>query len=163
MLADFGLVTDAEWLDYDNDGRLDLLIVGEWLAPTLLRNTENGFVDASADAGLNGFTGWWYSLHCFDADQDGDLDFVAGNLGLNSRNIAREDAPFEVYAKDFDDNGTFDIVLGYHNKGTLFPLRGRSCSSEQIPAVGEKFPTYNAFGGASLQDVWRIARWRAAL
>jgi len=87
-------------------------------------------------------------------DQDGDMDLVAGNLGLNYKYKATSEAPFKVYSTDFDENGTIDIVLSYYDLGKLYPLRGRSCSSSQMPFIKKKFPTYNDFGSATLTDVY---------
>ena len=79
---------------------------------------------------------------------------LLSNLGLNYKYKASEQEPFEVYSHDFDENGSLDIVLGYHEHGELFPLRGRSCSSDQIPLVAQNFPTFEAFGDANLRDVY---------
>jgi len=82
------------------------------------------------------------------------MDIVGGNLGLNYKYKASPTEPFDIYCDDFDDNGTYDIVLGYYNEGKEFPLRGLQCSSEQMPFVKKKFPTYNAFASSTIQDVY---------
>ncbi len=153
-LMEAGLVTDAIWADFNGDQRLDLIIVGEWIAPTFLENTTAGFVNQTEALGLAQSTGWWYSIHADDFDGDGDLDFVAGNLGLNYKYQADPDASFDVYANDYDRNGKLDIVLGYYNDGVQYPVRGRQCSSEQIPTIKYKFKDYNSFASASLEDIY---------
>lgn len=138
--------------EYDGDG--DLAVVGEWMAVTLLQNRQGKFYDVAAEAGLANTTGWYYSIASQDFDQDGDNDFVVGNLGLNYKYKASEEEPFEVYSGDFDNNGKVDIVLGYHEHGELFPLRGKECSTQQIPYLAQKFPSYESFGNANLKDVY---------
>jgi len=153
-LLEAGLVTDATWTDYNNDDKLDLLVVGEWMPPTFLKNTGKEFTNATEDLGMNKKTGWWYSVHSDDFDNDGDQDFVLGNLGLNYKYQASDDETFDVYASDYDKNGTLDIVLGYYNEGVQYPVRGRQCSSEQIPTIKYKYKDYNSFADASLINIY---------
>lgn len=154
FMTELGMVSDAEWVDVDNDNSLDLVIVGEWMPIKVIKNTGSEFVDISNETGLENQVGWWYSIACADFDKDGDDDFIVGNLGLNYKYKATPEEPFEVYAKDFDNNGSLDIVFGYYEKGTIFPLRGRECSSNQMPFIKDKFPTYNDFGLANMSTVY---------
>ncbi|WP_456457890.1 VCBS repeat-containing protein [Reichenbachiella sp.] len=162
-LLNMGMVTDASFGDFDQDQAPDLMIVGEWMNPTLLIQKNDGFVDESEKYGLSDEKGWWFSLMPYDFDQDGDLDLVAGNLGRNYKYRASLEEPFEVYAHDFDGSGSLDIVLGYQKKGIQFPLRGRECSSNQMPFIKEKFPTYDQFAKASLVEVYGEAPLQEAL
>lgn len=153
-LNPLGLVTDALFVDYDKDGHDDLIVVGEWMPITLLHNQSGIFVDQTEAAGLLQTGGWWWSLAAGDVDQDGDLDIICGNLGKNAKFKASKEKPFLVYQSDFDENGTNDVVLaGYYN-GEQVPVRGRECSSEQMPFIADKFPTYGDFATASLEDIY---------
>lgn len=153
-LLQAGLVTDAVWVDYDQDDKMDLVVTGEWMPITFLKNTGGKFVNKTEKYGLEKSTGWWYSIAAADFDQDGDIDLVAGNLGLNYKYQANSEKSFDVYAADFDKNGKLDIVLGYYNDGEQYPVRGRQCSSEQIPAIKAKFKDYDSFADATLEDVY---------
>jgi enediyne biosynthesis protein E4 len=153
-LKNIGMVTDASWTDIDGDKILDLIIIGEWMPITVFKNNQGQFKNSTESAGLKDQVGWWNAIHAADFDKDGDQDFVVGNLGLNYKYKATQKEPFEIYMTDFDDSGSLDIVLGYHNEGTLFPLRGRQCSSDQMPFIKNKFPTYDAFGSATLAEVY---------
>ncbi|GJM33699.1 MAG: hypothetical protein DHS20C18_27000 [Saprospiraceae bacterium] len=153
-LKDIGMVNDAKWMDYDGDGLKDILLVGEWMPLTIFKNEGSHFTNQTESCGLENTTGWWFSVEVEDIDQDGDMDFVAGNLGRNYKYKATEKEPFEVYYYDFDKNGHKDIVLTYYNFGIKFPLRGRSCSSEQVPMIKEKFKTYDLFASADVFEVY---------
>ena len=154
FMKGFGMVSDAEWVDLDNDNNLDLVIVGEWMPIKIIKNTGSEFIEGSQESGLENQVGWWYSVACSDFDKDGDTDCIIGNLGLNYKYQASIEEPFEVYAKDFDINGSLDIVLGYHEDGSIFPLRGRECSSNQMPFIKKKFPNYNKYGLADMSAVY---------
>ena len=149
-----GLVTDAVFSDYDNDGDQDLMIVGEWMPLTVLKNTEGVLENVTDAVGLSDSGGWWWSIAAGDIDGDGDTDFLAGNLGKNAKFKASSEKPFLVYQSDFDDNGTNDVVLAGYYEGKQVPVRGRECSSEQMPFIADKFPTFEGFASASLEDIY---------
>ncbi|HHS95416.1 MAG TPA: VCBS repeat-containing protein, partial [Phaeodactylibacter sp.] len=98
-----------------------------------------------------------------DVDNDGDMDLICGNLGTNSKFKASYKKPFNVFSTDFDQNGTCDIVLSKDYKGKLVPTRGRQCSSEQMPFIKEKFPTYKDFATAGLEDILGKEKLKKAL
>ena len=162
-LINIGMVTDAQWGDINRDGLQDLVLVGEWMTPKVFINIDGRFQENTSSFGLKNFTGWWNTLKIADIDNDGDLDFIAGNLGLNYKYKATKDEPFRLYAGDFDDNGNLDIVLGYYNEGELYPLRGRECSSQQIPSIKKKFPDYTSFSKASLNEVYEPSKLSQAI
>ncbi|MBD0833410.1 VCBS repeat-containing protein [Aestuariibaculum sp. TT11] len=149
-LKTIGMVTSAEWNDLNGDGTIDLLISGEWMPITMLINHNGKFSIRNNSAEV----GWWNHATVADLNGDGTKDIIAGNLGLNYKYQASHEFPFVIYGDDFDDNGSSDIVLGYYNQETLYPVRGRSCSSDQIPSIKKKFPNYTTFSKATLQDVY---------
>ncbi len=153
-MTDPGLVTDALWTDYNDDGRIDLMVVGEWMPITVFRNEEDGFTDGTTDAGLDDTAGWWLSLTAGDFDDDGTAEYVAGNLGLNTRYKASPSAPMRVYAKDYDGNGTIDPVLTHVVNGTRFPLARRDRMLDQIPGLKARFPTYRKYAEAPFESVF---------
>ena len=162
-LVNVGMITDFLWTDYDADGDTDILLVGEWTGILFFENNKGTFKKAENISGLEHATGWWNAIAQADFDGDGDMDYVMGNNGLNYKYKATTEAPFEVYASDFDGNDKFDIVLSYYEKGNLYPLRGRECSSQQMPSIKEKFPTYHDFASANLSEVYGKEQLQNAL
>ena len=152
-LAHLGMVTDAVFSDYDQDGDDDLMVVGEWMAIQLFENTNGKFTAAQSPV-LSNTQGIWFSIEANDVDGDGDTDYLVGNLGLNTKFKASDKKPFHIFCDDFDNSGTYDIVLTSNYKGTLVPSRGRECSSQQMPFIKEKFPSFEAFAEASLEDIY---------
>lgn len=153
-LVDIGMVTDGVWTDINEDKKLDLVVVGEWMAVRVFINRGATFEEQSEEWGTLAHRGWWNTIVSEDFDNDGDMDLIAGNLGLNYKYKASQEEPFELYAGDFDKNGTQDIALGYYQGGVLYPLRGRECSSQQIPSIKERFPSYDMFARASFEEVY---------
>ena len=151
-LNGIGLVTSSVWIDLEADGDNDLVLAGEWMPLTVLVNTGSGFEKDAAY--FPNTEGWWYRLTLADIDGDQDQDIIAGNLGLNYKYQASEQEPFEVYAGFMDQNRLYDVVLGYYQEGQQYPVRGRQCSSEQMPGIKYKFPTYNEFAQSTLQEIY---------
>ncbi|NNL91769.1 MAG: VCBS repeat-containing protein [Saprospiraceae bacterium] len=154
LIRKLGMITSAVWSDINNDKYPDLIVVGEWTPITILINKEGRtFEDATAQYGLDKTNGWWNKIIAEDLDNDGDSDFVVGNLGLNYKFHASKEKPFKVYSKDFDGNGSWDVMLTKYNGNQEVPVRGKQCTSEQMPFVNDKFPTYNAFAEASIDQI----------
>ncbi len=153
-LSKVGMVTDALWTDHNKDNKIDLILVGEWMPITILTNKNGSLVNDTETYDLNESNGWWFSINEGDFDKDGDLDYVVGNLGLNFKYKANEEETFDIFYNDFDGNNTNDIVLSYFNGGKQYPLRGRECSSQQMPAIKQKFKDYASFSEATLEDVY---------
>ncbi len=155
-LRQSGMVSGAVWSDLDGDGWQDLVLAHEW-GPVALFMNQKGKLALRQDAGddLARRTGWWLSVDTADMDGDGDLDIVAGNFGLNTKyKEASEKKPKLLYYADFDDTGRRNIVEVKREGDTLFPERGRSCSSTAMPFLKQKFPTYDTFARATLSEVY---------
>lgn len=149
-----GMVTCAIFSDADGDGDPDLLVAAHWQPIRFLQNTGGRFVDETASAGLSPHIGWWNSLCAWDCDADGDMDYVAGNQGLNSKYKASSEQPALLYFGDFDDNGTRDLIEAKYDGDKLLPVRGRSCSSQAMPVLKQRFPTYDQFARSLLPDIY---------
>jgi hypothetical protein len=151
-LKSAGMVTDAIWVDFDEDADTDLIIVGEWMRIRFFENNSGIFKEVTDKLGFRNTTGWWYSIHAGDVDQDGDMDFIAGNLGLNYR--YRAEQSFEIFSNDFDLDGRQDIVLAYKEKGVKYPLHGFDATVRQIPVIGQRYASYDEFARATLEDIY---------
>lgn len=153
-LSEIGMVSEATFTDYDNDKDLDLLIVGEWMKPSVFTNNNGTFSKAENTSGFEKSEGWWYSITAADFDNDGDEDYVLGNIGKNNKFQPSEKKPIYIYAKDFDDNGSFDVALSKINDGKLVPVRGKECSSEQNPFLLDKIGTYKEFATLDMNAIY---------
>lgn len=156
-LQHIGMVTDALWTDFDNDGKIDLILVGEWMPITFLRNTGSSFVKVKT--GIEDHIGWWNSIVAGDFDNDGDIDYIVGNLGLNSNYKATFNHPMTIIAKDIDKNGSIDPMVFCYLKapdGTQksYPMSSRDDMVSQIIGMRKKFPTYKSYGLATMHDIW---------
>ncbi|WP_282079432.1 VCBS repeat-containing protein [Aquimarina algiphila] len=153
-LNNLNMVNDAVFSDYDQDGDDDLIVVGEWM-PVIIFKNENGTFTYKQDKILENTSGWYFTIQPTDVDRDGDMDYLLGNIGENTKFHPTIDAPLHIYARDFDENKSLDIILSKESKtGLLLPVRGKECSSEQIPKLKDKFKTYSAFANASLSEIY---------
>lgn len=158
LLRDVGMVTGSIWTDVDNDRDLDLMLTLEWGNVRMFVN-ENGVLrDATSAAGLSANRGWWTGISAADLDGDGDVDYIVTNLGTNTKYHASDEHPFRLFYGDFEGNGEPRLVEAEYEDGTLFPVRGKSCSTSAIPSLAQKFTTYKDFATASLQEIYAPTR-----
>ena len=148
-----GMITAAVWIDFDGDGRLDLVTAGEWMPLQFFRNEGTRFRNVTASRGLGSTRGWWFSLAAGDFNHDGHPDLVAGNLGLNHSYTTSAQDRFGVYAGDFTGNGHTDIVLTRDIAGTEYPVSGAVGLAGSIYTVGLKFQSYAEFSDAPVRAV----------
>ena len=149
-----GLVTDALFSDIDGDHRAELILCGEWMPVRVLKSEGGMFKDISAAVLDTSLVGWWQGITAGDIDGDGDTDLVVGNIGLNNKFHPSAERPLRVYMGDLDRSGTNDIVLAKTGDQCELPVRGRECSSRQMPFIQGRFPTYKAFADATLDGIY---------
>jgi hypothetical protein len=160
-LKDAGLVCDALWTDFNNDGWQDLVLAGEWMPLTFLQNDRGKFNNVTAQTGLQKQVGWWNSIVPGDFDNDGDIDYVAGNLGLNSFYKASDQYPVRIYAKDYDKNGSYDAVPTLYLPASMqdttrkeFVAHTRDDMVKQIVGFRAKYPGYKAYANATIDQMF---------
>ena len=149
-----GMITDAAWLDFDGDGRVDLVTVGEWMPIRFFRNEGSRFREVTDATGLPAMRGWWASLATGDFDHDGRPDLVAGNLGLNHGYDTSPTSRFGVYAADFTGNRTTGIILTQRVNGTEYPVSGLAPLGRELYTLALRFPTYGTFADASIEQLF---------
>lgn len=152
-LRQVGLVTSSLWTDADNDRKPDLLLVGEWMAPTLFHN-QRGRLKLQTATGLAQESGWWSSLVAGDFDGDGDTDYVAGNFGLNSKFRPSAEEPVQVFASDYDNNGRFDPILTFYLDHQQVPVAPRDLLMAQIPSMKKRIPTYHDYAVHTFEEIF---------
>lgn len=158
-LQHIGMVCDAVWTDFDNDNKPDLVIAGEWMPLTFLKNVNGHFENVTAATGIAGETGWWGSIIAGDFDNDGDIDYVAGNLGKNAFLRANQEYPVKVYGKDFDNNGTMETIVTTFLKDQQglkleYPAMSRDDIVSQLPLLKKKYLAYKSFAVATVHDIF---------
>ena len=149
-----GMITDAEWADFDNDDDDDLIIVGEWMGIKVFENNDSNFIEISEQVGLKNTSGWWNQITSSDIDKDGDIDFVIGNHGLNSRFKASITEPISCYINDFDNNGSIEQIICNYNQGKSYPLVLRHDLIKQLPYLKKKYVNYSQYKGQTINDLF---------
>ncbi len=158
-----GMITDALWIDFDGNGRLDLVTVGEWMPVQFYQNDGKQLRNVTQSTHLPPLRGLWFSLAVGDFDHDGRPDLIAGNLGLNYSYTTSKESRFGVYAGDFAGNQSRDIVLTQEINGTEYPLGGMAPLGREIYQLAIRFPTYGSFADASIRQLFTPPQLQQAL
>ncbi|MEO8764401.1 MAG: VCBS repeat-containing protein, partial [Ginsengibacter sp.] len=151
---DAGMITDAVWYDVDKDGWDDLLAVGEWTGLKIYHNDKGKLRDYSKEYGLENTGGFWNKIIPADVDNDGDIDFVLGNLGDNTSFKASRQKPLTIYANDFNGDGRVDPVLTWYVQDKSYPFNSRDELAEQMPELNKKFLRYADFADATIESMF---------
>jgi len=153
-LNDFGIINKVITTDINNDGWEDFIAVGEWTHIGIFLNENGSFKDISEKSGLDEEKGWWFTIQETDINKDGKKDYLIGNVGNNIKHKVSKTKTLRVYADDFDSNGTLDVVLSQEYNGIFVPSRGKECSTQQMPFISQKIPTFSQFANSSLEDIY---------
>jgi len=162
-LENIGMITTALWSDFDNDGWTDLIVAGEWMPVTFFKNTKGNFKKVGGNPEMEAAAGWWFSLAAGDFDKDGDIDYIAGNIGLNNKLNVTQITPLSAYIKDFDGNGTLEPILSYYLNGKEYTIANRDQISSVMPSIKKKFDIYTKFAEASFSDIFSAQQLQDAL
>ncbi|GAB3688671.1 VCBS repeat-containing protein [Spirosoma flavus] len=152
QLMQVGMVCSALWSDYDRDGWDDLVVAGEWMPLTIFKNTKGSFQPTSSIQIPNS-SGWWNCLAQGDFDQDGDLDYIAGNEGLNTLYRASEKEPVKLIARDFNNDGTLDPLMGYYIDGVCYPAIPRDALNQQVIQFRRKYQRFADYAAVTFDDL----------
>ena len=167
-LEDIGLINSAAWVDIDNDKKPDLVIAGDWMPIRIFKNNGKTLTEITNQTGLQNFQGLWRSLVVTDIDNDGDLDIIAGNLGLNNPYHINAQQPAELIAKDFDGNGIIDDIFCYYikdNDGKYQLSSGisRDAWAMQVPSIKKRFGQNSSYAKASMDQIFTKEMMDSAL
>lgn len=149
-----GMVTDAVWTDFDGDDWVDLIVVGEWMAPRFFQNQQGVLKDITTEMIDQEQTGLWQSIIPFDIDGDGDLDYLLGNWGLNTKFTAKDSSPLKMYYSDFDENGSTETIMAYQKNGQYFTVSGLSELGSQMNFLKKKFTSHKEFAGKPIEEIF---------
>lgn len=152
------MITGAVWVDFDRDKKLDIAIAGEWMPVRFFKNSNNKLQEVTASTGLVNTNGLWRSLQAADLDKDGDIDLIAGNMGLNNKYHASTERPMMLYAKDLDANGSIDLIPAYYIKNDkggyeLFPSIDRTQFADQVPFIKKKYLLNKKYAGVNIDEL----------
>ncbi|WP_313790922.1 VCBS repeat-containing protein [Flagellimonas allohymeniacidonis] len=153
QLEYLGNIKDVEIVDINQDGLPDIVVVGHWMPVSVFINQKDGFTLQEGN-GLENTEGLWNSLTLGDFDNDGDLDFICGNWGLNSKFKASNNEPVSLYRNDFDKNGSVEPLVTYYHQGIETPFASKDDLTKQMPFLNKEYLSYKKFAQASLTDLF---------
>ena len=151
---EIGMVSDLQIADLDQDGMIEIILVGEWLPISIFSFDGRKFNNVTSKYGLQNTSGWWNCFALEDIDKDGDVDIIAGNLGENTRIKASQNQPIIMYANDFDGNGSIDPIITYHHNGKQYPYAGKDNLVLQIPSIKRSFVRYKKYARADISQIF---------
>ncbi|WP_299534510.1 VCBS repeat-containing protein [Ulvibacterium sp.] len=149
-----GMVTDALWTDFNGDGKVDLIVIGEFMGVRLFENSNGILEEITESAGLKDSEGWWNTIEQADFDADGDMDYVLGNFGLNSQLKATPQEPAELYFKDFDNNGSLDPILCSYVMGESYPVFSKDDLVGQLSGLKNRYINYSDYADQKITDIF---------
>ncbi len=147
-----GMITDAVWEDIDKDSKKDLIIVGDWMAPQIFKNTGRRL--AVFKSNLTSYSGFWNSINCVDLNNDGKKDFILGNKGTNTAYKASVAKPMKLFTNDFDSNGTIEQITTRSIEGKDMPINLKQELAKQIPSIKKKNLSYADYAKKSVQEIF---------
>ena len=161
-LKQAGMITDAIWTDYDADGDQDLMVVGEWM-PIIFYKNNDGNIEL--DFSLENSNGWWSALKASDLDGDGDMDYVLGNWGLNSKFRATPERPITMYVNDFDSNGNSEFIINTYQPGDdkAYPFPTYNDLIKEIPFLRERIPNHHTYADMTYEQIFTSAQRERAI
>ena len=162
-LVDLGMVTDAVWSDIDGDDDLDLVVVGEWMPVRVFINDRGSFKELQNVDGIERTNGFWNTITASDLDNDGDEDFIIGNMGYNTFFKASNDKPVEMYINDFDQNGSIEHIITTYRNGQAYPVAMKDEITKQLPHLLKKYLKHFSYQRQTINDIFSEEEIRGAL